>query len=231
MLPPVIPMSWALAIAAKRFRDAVAGRGDSRASNPARENAPTQSDASDAGGWAQEVHPPASFATLSASINERFKALPPEQRVLMEKLVKPVGPQNVGASLKETGKTAKIAGYECAEYLIVSGGKVLREYWVSSLLRNEVLKEIDPDSLERFAQAMECLLKGNPFMPGVAKDQMIELSRQVAQKGVVLKSVYHMDVMGTEMTVTTTVVSVRHQRIPASEFKVPEGYKRVEVFM
>ncbi len=158
-------------------------------------------------------------------LKDRFKALPPEQRAMVEQMMGMKRSSSGGLVLKETGKTTNIAGYTAREFVILRNNQPLAEYWVSEGLRKDILSEIDKSRMDKFEKAMKKIsTQGMPFS-GSEATEMMKLEGKIQKSGEVMKEVHHQAQAGPMAGSSFTVVSVRKASIPASEFQIPSGYK------
>ncbi len=160
-------------------------------------------------------------------LKEKFNALPPEQRAMVEQMMG--GKKTGGESLemKDTGKKEKIAGYVARKFVILKNGKPLAEYWVSEGLKKDILEEIDKSKLDEFEQAMKKISsEGMPFANSEAT-QIMKLEQKIQDAGEVVKEVHYARQAGPMSGSSSRVVSVKKAKISASEFEIPGGYKKV----
>ncbi len=161
-------------------------------------------------------------------LQDRFNALPPEQRAMVEKMmgIQKAAPGSL--KLKDTGETAKIAGYLAKKYVILKNGKPLSEYWVSKALRQDILHEIDKSKIKDFENAMNKIsMEGMPFGSSEAKE-IVKLEQKVQEYGEVVKELHYPHAANMNRSDSFQVVSVKKANIPRSEFQVPAGYKKME---
>lgn len=147
------------------------------------------------------------LAAMQQAMEKRLENLPPQARELM-------GSINVNPplTLKPTGKTEKIAGYDAKEYAI-EGGPTTGSIWVSEALQPPV----SPEKTEALRKAMS----GMPGPGGKLAAAMMQL------KGTPLRTKI-MAAMGPQKMVSTTeVVEVSDKAAPPEVLKVPEGFKKV----
>ncbi len=114
-----------------------------------------------------------------------------------------------------------VAGTSVRKYRVMAAGQLHREVWVAET--------------RDFAQAAELMdrfsgeLRG--CLPAMSIEEMVDgdpAYMKMASRGWVMREVNYMSGKAVN---TTTVVSIREQDVPASEFKVPAGYRRVNSLM
>ena len=146
-----------------------------------------------------------------AAMQKQMENLPPQSREIMGKMG--VGPNaaDVTVSVKPTGKSEKIAGYEAKEYAIESG-PMTASIWASDALQ-------PPGG----AKAREALGKMTAGMPGSKFAEAIG-----AIKGVPLRTIIRSTMGPTKsFSSTTEVIEVSEKAPPAAAMEVPAGFKKV----
>lgn len=107
--------------------------------------------------------------------------------------------------LEAAGRTAKFGGYD-TEIFTYDMGAISAEYWFA----------------KDYPHAAEVLAQMQKFQDrGISAIAQGMLPSPADFPGMPLKTI----VRSGDETVTTTVVSVKEASVPASEFKVPEGYE------
>jgi hypothetical protein len=161
--------------------------------------------------------------------------MPPEQRAMMEKLMKGQMDQIQGASqgasgsasaqtvpliFKKTGVEKTVNGYACEKYDVFRGREKLREMWVTEWKNmkdfNEAMTAFN--SMEKFFSGMMERLKNTPF----AKSMDIPYSHTAELNG--------FPVMITELkngvpVMEATLKSATKKSLPDSYFSPPADYK------
>jgi len=110
-----------------------------------------------------------------------------------------------------TNETKKIAGYICTKY-IVTGMGAKTEHWVSK----------DVKGYKEFRAVTEKMEKKLKKSPSMGKIGMSGIS---SKEGFPIRTVT--DMMGIKST--TTLKNIQKKSLSKSLFKIPEGYKLVEV--
>jgi hypothetical protein len=148
---------------------------------------------------------------MKAAMQKQMEKLPPEAREAMGKMG--MGPMGAEAevSVKSTGKSEKIAGYEAKEYAI-EGGPMTASVWATDAL--------EPPGGAKAREAFGRMAAG---APGSKFAQAI-----VAIKGVPLRTIIR-SAMGPakSFSSTTEVVAVSEKAPPADVLQVPAGFKKV----
>jgi hypothetical protein len=147
------------------------------------------------------------MAKTNAQMNqlkEQMKNMPEAQRKMMEQMMG--GEQ--AASTKKTGEQKNIAGYSCAQHIIMQGEKEVITVWATQEIKEFAGLKKD---YEEFAKRV----MGNaPGLTG-AFQELMKLQG------------FAMEIqMGSMMTQTVTMVEKKST--PASEFSVPTGYTKVK---
>jgi hypothetical protein len=76
----------------------------------------------------------AQLSEAQIQMQEAMKNVPPEQRAMVEKMMKDRMPQameTVQSELRATGDEAEVRGYPCVRYEVYAGGVKTREIWVT----------------------------------------------------------------------------------------------------
>lgn len=156
-------------------------------------------------------------------MEEAMKGLPPEQRQMMEAMMKGRGMPARSSSacveprrqVRRTGQQATVAGYRAERVELLADGKLEAELWLAPELR--AWRELDPAKLERFTAAMARALPGcaGPDRPGLLG---ADPAWRLAGEGFPVRAVAH--------GVTVEVVRAESRPIPVSEFQPPAGFAR-----
>ena len=143
------------------------------------------------------------------ALKERLKAMPAEQRKMMEKMMG----QSEGASeaieIKNTGEKKTILGYECVKMEVRQEGETVLSVWASSAVKGfDKLK----GDWEEFSRRM------TPQMPGKMGKAIVEGMKKIEGFP-----------MQTEIgTIVSTITKLEPRAIPASVFDVPAKYKKIK---
>ena len=165
------------------------------------------------------------------AMDEALKDLPPEQREMMEKMMRSRMPQADKKSeacveprieLRKTGRKATIAGHPSISYEVLADGKPESEMWIAKNIT--AWKELDPKKLESLMTELAAAVPGcgssQSRQAGFGKDNAWKL----ANEGYAVKTV---DRSGSGTTVE--VINAEARSLPASEFRPPEGFTRKEL--
>lgn len=156
-------------------------------------------------------------------MEEQMKKVPPEQREAMKKYMEQMMAQKaspkkeVKVAVKKTGEKATVAGYSSQKYQILVNGKLREEMWLATKLK-DVGAEFDRAKWEKFQKALTEM--GGEEEPYSASREYLDLM----EKGFSIKSVSYYEEGRKSENVTT---KVEKKKIPASEFQIPKGYKKV----
>lgn len=164
----------------------------------------------------------------SSAMEEAMKDVPPEQRKMMEQMMRSRMPQagpgpeacrEPRIEMRKTGQEAKIAGYKAVGYEMLADGKPQSELWISKDI--PAWKELDPQKLARMmgelAKAVPRCGPSHGGQAGIGRDQAWKL----AGEGYPVKTV---DRRGSDATVAVTKAESR--AVPASEFQPPANFAR-----
>jgi len=162
---------------------------------------------------------------MKLAMEEMLEEMTPEQREAYKEFMEGVeeetkeatAEKKIKVEVKKTSEKATIAGYSTQKYQIWVDGELKEELWISTEIN--LKDEID---LKKFVQLFEALdaaageesYKSSPEYMGLMK------------QGYWLRSIdYTFGEKGTVREAT----KVEKKRIPDSEFKVPQGYRKVGI--
>lgn len=136
---------------------------------------------------------------------------------------KPVDPAKLQpVSITKTGETEKIAGYDTEKYAVLVNGELFQEIWVAPSL--DVSADLNWDRYladQRKLSAAMLGKSGEAYSALYFNDEY----RKLLAKSFALKTVVHHIAGGFERAAT----SVRQADVPASDFEVPESYRKVRL--
>lgn len=177
----------------------------------------------------------ASMKQMAATMNpalkqlqERLASMSPEQRAQMEKMM---GGQMPGMSgkpvveeIRKTGKSGKVAGYNCSYSEILLDGVVASEVCVAPLGALKGSQELY-DASAKLGALMEDVLKelDAPWLKEMATRQVENYSKL---GGV---PVFTRSFKDGKPTRESTLQSIATQAVPANLFEVPAGFTRKEI--
>src|ERR1700687_3708107 len=139
---------------------------------------------------------------------KQMEPLPPQAREMMEKMTG----GNASVSLKPTGKTEKIAGYEAKEYLIEGSGPMTGSVWITDALQIPM----DTSTWEQVGAAM-----AGP------QGQAYKLQEALAKlKGLPLRMTMTTMMGPQKVGVTNEAIDVQEKAPPAEVLNVPAGFKK-----
>ena len=125
-------------------------------------------------------------------------------------------------SITKTAITEKIAGYDTVKYEVRSDGELFQELWVAPSLN--VSSDLDVDRCLTFQRKMSAGMLGKASGSYNAL-YLNDEYRKLLQSAFVLKLVTHHASGSFERTAT----SVRQADVAASQFEVPDAYRRVKL--
>ena len=136
-------------------------------------------------------------------MQENMKDMPPEQRKMMEGMMKGMmGKKEY--EIKRMGEKKTIAGFSCEKVVMSEGDKEIGEFWVTK----------DVGSMKNYAKDWSKL------MEKIAQGPMAGMFRKLAELyGFVMES----KVSG----VTSTTTKLEKRSVGDSEFELPAGYDKV----
>lgn len=125
-------------------------------------------------------------------------------------------------SITKTDATAKIAGYDTVKYEVRADGTLFEEIWVAPAL--DVSSDLDVDRYLAMQRKMSAGMLGK--MAGAYNALYVnDEYRTLLAKAFALKIITHHLAGGFERVAT----SVRQADVPASQFAVPDAYRKVKL--
>lgn len=143
-----------------------------------------------------------------AEISEQLKNLPPEQKKAMEEMMgnKGMMGQSTKIDVTKTDEKKNISGHACVKYAMRGNGKEIGSVWTTTAVPDFSSMQKD---MKEFGQRMAA--------------QMPKASEMVAA----MKKVEGFPMQTSFSGMTMTVTKVEKRTVPASEFEIPTGYKKV----
>ena len=161
------------------------------------------------------------MAGANKEMQEAMKGVPPEQRKMMEDMMRSQMGSGGGKDCREpktelwkTGQQATIAGYPAVRYDVMADGKLSSELWIAKGIT--AWNELDSKKLAQFGAEMAKLAgcgQGQQGLPGA------DPSWKVANEGYPVRTV-------DKTRGTIEVVKAESRAVPAAEFQAPSGFKR-----
>lgn len=162
------------------------------------------------------------MAGAAKEMEEAMKGVPPEQRKMMEEMMRSQISQagndsrKAKTELNSTNLNDTIAGYSAVRYDVMADGKLSSELWIAKEIT--AWKELDPKKLEQFSTEMAKLSgsgQGQLGLPGA------DPSRKLAKEGYPVKTVNK-----AKGGTTVEVVKAESKTVPATEFQPTPGFKQ-----
>lgn len=157
-------------------------------------------------------------------MEERMAQMPPEQRKMMENMMKGRVPQAhkyAKTTVKKRGKRDKINGYRCRWYDVLRDGRRIREMCVSKLKDIGIKKKTFDvfKDMARFYSGLFESMKSNPMFR-MEENPFEEFEKMDGYP--ILTRKYK----GAVIVGETAFKAVEHKRFKKSLFKVPAGYTK-----
>jgi hypothetical protein len=165
-------------------------------------------------------------------MNEALKNVPPEQRAMMENMMKqrmgsmmPQAQEKVPTSIEKGDKSKTIAGYKTTHYLQKKGGQLENEFWVSAWKDIEGGDEA-VEAFESMSDFMEKMMSSlsqggnNPMMASIDKNMFKQLKEL---GGFPVSSINYQNGKPSE---EFTLKSAETRDLNKSTFAAPKGYKK-----
>jgi hypothetical protein len=150
-----------------------------------------------------------------AELREKLKDMPEDRRKMVEQMMgnKVPGAKNEPKlEVVKSGDTKKISGYSCSRYIVNRDGKEILSVWATKDVKGFKAIRKDLDESQRRMAAMN---------PMIAKGAM-EAMKQI--DGFPIETDFG-------DTMKEVVFKVEGRSIPAKEFEIPEGFKKVKPSM
>jgi len=125
-------------------------------------------------------------------------------------------------TITKTDETATIAGYETRKHEIKVRDELVEELWIAEDL--DVSDDMDAKKVLAYQKKMSSAMVGNSATTYNALYHSPEYKKMM-EKGFVLRSITHHIAGGFERNAT----ALKRMEIPESEFKVPDGYRKVRL--
>jgi hypothetical protein len=125
-------------------------------------------------------------------------------------------------SVIKTATTEKIAGYDTVKYEIKANGELFEEIWVAPAL--DMSSDLNVDKYLAVQRKLAAAKRGSSG-ERINATYLNEEYRKVLEKSVALKVVVHHIAGGYERIAT----SVKQVDVPATDFSVPNQYRRVRL--
>jgi len=161
-----------------------------------------------------------------AQVQEQLKNLPPEQRAMMEKMMKGRGMMMPAAApapteLRRTSEGAKQSGYDAVKYEVLREGTVIRTMWLADWTAVTGAGEART-VFERMAGFMKEMTAGLPQFLGNMGQDAFEHMKDLG--GFPVRTTEY-DESGRPST-DARLVSAESQTIPAGTFEPPSGFSK-----
>ena len=160
------------------------------------------------------------MAAMDKRIDEQMKDMPEDQRKAMKERIKQnmtgLAGEGIKVEVVETGKSDKVAGYDCREFQVKAGGEVRESHWIASGVK--ISDEVDLGKMR--TQLGKLKMGAGPGGLASAKEVL-----DLWEKGYPLKKVYRM--MGQEMI--SQVKKVEKKKLDPKFFEIPSSFQQVPV--
>ncbi|MEJ2034037.1 MAG: DUF4412 domain-containing protein [Deltaproteobacteria bacterium] len=158
--------------------------------------------------------------------DEAMAQMPPEQRTMMEQfMIQQKNKKAPKVTIKNLGSGGEIAGYPTSKYLVLADGKKYAEIYLSDK-KLPMYQEMNLDQLWDFGEKFRKSTVSSLGMGGLKTVETDPAYRQLMRRGYPLKKVSYEN---GKPKISQQVVSVEKKSLPASEFRAPAGYKKLEV--
>lgn len=161
---------------------------------------------------------------IKAMTSGMMEGMTPEQREMMEAYMsKSQSGPPPSVKIEHLGSGGNIAGYNTEKYKVMVDGELYEEIWISKEGDLKTLVEMFSEKVEPLTSEMvKCSAVGINFEQD---PEFSEAYKELQRSGMELKSMRYE--YGTPI-IGSSVNSIERKSIPASEFKPPAGYSKVE---
>ncbi|MER3523441.1 MAG: hypothetical protein C4326_05070 [Ignavibacteria bacterium] len=148
-----------------------------------------------------------------AKMQEELSKLPPDQRKMVEEMMKGRMPGARGKAdapiqVSSTGERKTISGFACTKFAVQHGEKTVATLWVTK----------DVPGFAELAEDWKAFSKRLASMMPRFASEMAEAYKKI--QGFTIQSEI------PDLGVVTTVLKVERRSTPASEFEIPAGYTK-----
>ena len=172
------------------------------------------------------------MSEMQKQMQARLKDLPPEQRAMVEKMMKQrmpaaaAQPKPPELDVRKTGEKAKKAGYPCVRYDVFRDGDKTLEMWVTdwdNVEGSAAMRDVFLDMSKFYSEMMAPLAKmAGPGGSGMASGHApLQVFAELDGFPVVTRSF-----AGGELENESVLQSARRAELDPAEFEPPAGYKR-----
>ncbi len=171
------------------------------------------------------IDPEKFCANVTTMMGDMMAGMTPQQRAMMKQMMGGSAPRHTPiVKVMNMGSGGRIAGYDTTKYNILVDGRPYKDVWLATNapIMNE-MKNFIKKSSEMSAKMESC----SKMAPGMNHGPAPEISKEyeaLAKKGWPMKELNR-----RTHKVTKEVRRLERKTFPASTFRVPAGYKRVEM--
>lgn len=165
---------------------------------------------------------------MKAKMEQAMAGMTPEQRQMMEQMTgRGAKRPDPKVSIAKAGSGGMIAGFKTTKYTVSVNGQPRKEVWLTS--HSALMKDLKPylDRIFKMSDMSSCGMEGAGMMEGQFDVENSDEYNKLMHLGYPLRK---KDIPGGPVRMVTSlreVTSLVKQSIPASEFAVPKGYKKM----
>ena len=159
---------------------------------------------------------------MMAGMEQAMQGMTPEQRKMMEQMTgRGAKRPNPKVSIAKAGSGGVIAGFKTTKYTVSVDGRPSKEVWLTS--HAALMKDLKPylSKILKMSDMSSCGMEGAGMMGGEFNVENSDEYNKLMHKGYPLRE---KDIL---MGQVREVTSMKRKSIPASEFAVPKGYKKM----
>lgn len=166
-----------------------------------------------------EVDPVKFCKQISSAMDAMMEGIPPEQRAMMEQMMGKGGAKRAPkVSVTKKGSGGKIAGYSTVKYTVTVDGRPYKDIWLATSA--PIMKDVEKymKMMTEMSVKMDSCAGGEGPGPESSKEYL-----SLTERGWTMK-----EVNKQSGEVESEVRSLTMKSIPASEFRVPSGYRKTD---
>ncbi len=172
------------------------------------------------------IDPKTFCSEMKSMMTGMMQGMPPEQRAMMEQMM---GGQGAGHTpsvrVRRVGSGGKVAGHDTIKYSVTVDGRPYRDIWLApgAPIMNDMRRYLKKSS-EMNASMAACSNMGPGMAGGGPAPEASKEYQAIAEKGWTMKELDR-----KTGKVDKEVTSLEKKSLPASTFRVPIGYRKVNM--
>lgn len=156
---------------------------------------------------------------MKANMDAAMAGMSPEQRQMMEQMMGKGKRPDPKVSIANEGNGGVIAGFKTTKYLVSVDGKPHKEVWLTT---DSALMKATKPYMSKFSEMSDEMSKC-----GSGGGMNVFIVENTKEYNKLMRTGYTLREKDAEMSHFHEVTSLKQESIPASEFAVPKGYKKM----